>query len=485
MATFMFFNPYIQSTIAQLWATHMYATMNVSATDSTGNVYVTGSYSNPLTIYNADTTTFGTLASDGSNDAMIIKYNQTGTAQWAARIGGPNIDSGNGIAIDSTGNVYVTGIYGSNPITIYNADTTTFGTLTSAGLYDAFIVKYNQTGTAQWATHIGGTGSDSGSSVSVDSTGNVYVTGSYISNPITIYNADTTTFGTIVNSGSNDVFIVQYNQTGTAQWATHIGGTGYDSGLSVSVDLTGNVYVSGTYISNPLTIYNADTTTFGTLVNSGSTDAYIVKYNQTGTAQWATRISVIYSLGNQIATDSTGNVYVTGSYSNPLTIYNADTTTFGTLTSAGASDAFIVKYNQTGTAQWATRIGGTNIDSGNGIATDSTGNVYVTGTYNSNPLTIYNADTTTFGTLVNSYIGKVAIFIARYNSYGTAQSSTRINSNNNESIYAISAGPNGSLYIVGVIGGINPMTIYSFDGTVGGTLTSSTNDGFIVRYVNS
>jgi hypothetical protein len=201
-----------------------------------------------------------------------------GTVQWATRIAGTGSDEGNGISVDGSGNSYVTGSYSSNPLTIYNANGSTFGTLSNSGSSDGYIVKYNTSGTAQWATRIAGTGGDYGNAISVDSAGNCYATGSFFSNPLTIYNADGSTFGTLTNSGSNDLYMVKYNTSGTAQWATRAAGTSGDRGNATSSDGSGNSYVAGNFASNPLTIYSADGSTFGTLTNSGSNDAFIVKY---------------------------------------------------------------------------------------------------------------------------------------------------------------------------------------------------------------
>jgi hypothetical protein len=143
-----------------------------------------------------------------------------------------------------------------------------------------YVVPSGALGFAQWATRIAGTGSDVGQSISVDSSGNSYVTGVYNSSPVTIYNSDGNTYGTLTNDGSNDTYIVKYNTSGTAQWATRIGGAGGDdTGSSISIDSSGKLYVTGTYVSNPVTIYNADGSTHGTLTNSGGNDVFIVKYD--------------------------------------------------------------------------------------------------------------------------------------------------------------------------------------------------------------
>jgi len=138
----------------------------------------------------------------------------------------------------------------------------------------------------------------------------------------------------------------------SAQWATRCGGTVSDTGTSIAVDSAGNVYITGSYDSNPLTVYNSDGTLSGiTLPNSGSAECFIVKYNTSGVAQWATRCGgTVFDIGNSIAVDSSGSVYITGYYESNLTIYNTDGTSSGiTLPNSnfGSADCFIVKYNTT------------------------------------------------------------------------------------------------------------------------------------------
>jgi hypothetical protein len=205
-----------------------------------------------------------------------IYSNRPGFARGAARKAGTSNDAGYGVSSDSSGNICVTGFYSSSTVTIYNADGSTFGTLPNSGDADAFIVKYNSAGMAQWVACIAGSSTDIGFEVSMDSSGNIYVTGFYYSSPVTIYNADGTTFGTIANSGGADAFVVKYNSAGKAQWGTHIGGSGDDLGYSINA-VYGNIYVTG-YGNSAVTIYNADGSEFGTLPNLGDNDVFIVKY---------------------------------------------------------------------------------------------------------------------------------------------------------------------------------------------------------------
>jgi hypothetical protein len=246
-------------------------------------LYVTGYYgSNPLTLYNSDGSAFATtLPFSGVRSCFIVKYNTSGTVQWGARIAGGGTDQGQAISVDGSGNLYVTGLYTSNPLTLYNSDGSAFGTtLANSGSNDCFIAKYDTSGTVQWGARIAGTGNDQGWGISVDGSGNLYVTGYYASNPLTLYNSDGSAFATTLPfSGSNDCFIAKYDASGTVQWGARIAGTGSDQGYGISVDGSGNLYVTGLYASNPLRLYNSDGSAFATtLPNSGSNDCFIAKY---------------------------------------------------------------------------------------------------------------------------------------------------------------------------------------------------------------
>jgi len=271
---------------------------NGVATDSSGNVYVTGGTKGGL-----DGNT-----SAGDTDLFVIKYNSSGTKQWTKQLGSSGRDSANGIAIDSSGNVYVTGV--------------TFGGLdwnTSAGANDLFLVKYNSSGTKQWTEQLGSASSDFANGVATDSSGNVYVAGA--------------TYGGLDgNSKKNsDLFVVKYNSSGTKQWTKQLGTSSRDYAYGVATDSSGNVYVSGV--------------TYGGLdgnTSAGNSDLFVVKYNSSGTKQWTKQMgssSRDYDYG--VATDSSRNVYVSGD-------------TYGGLdnnTNAGYNDLFVVKYNSSGTKQ--------------------------------------------------------------------------------------------------------------------------------------
>ena len=281
-----------------------------------------GTYVGTLTI--GSTTLDGT----GNGDVFVAKYDTSGTDQWARSIGGTGPDYGYGIATDSSGNVFVTGRYRGGTIT-FAPDTT----LTNAGPYtdDAFVAKYDTSGTVQWARGFGGGDYDNGYGIATDSSGNVYVTGGFTGS-VTIGPGTTLTGSEFFENA----FVAKYDTSGTAQWAKGITGQFTNArGYGITTDSDGNVYVTGYYY--PTATFAPGTT----LTSVGSYDPFVAKYDTSGTVQWATSIDGTGSdNGYGIATDSGGNVYVVGDYTNgSITIGST------TLTSAGTTDAFVAKYS--------------------------------------------------------------------------------------------------------------------------------------------
>jgi hypothetical protein len=321
---------------------------NSIAIDSSGNSYVTGCFQG--------TASFGdtNLTSSGCADIFIAKLNSNGNWLWAHKAGGTSPDYGYGIATDSSGNSYVTG---------YFEGTASFGTitLTSSGYIDIFIAKLDSSGNWLWVKKAGGTNYDGGYGIAIDSSGNSYVTG---------YFQGSASFGTITltsNSNSRDIFVAKLDSSGNWLWAKQAGGTSPDYSYGIAIDSSGNSYVTG---------YFWGTASFGTttLTSSGDIDIFIAKLDSSGNwlgAKQAGGTSNDYGYG--IAIDSLGNSYVTG--------YFEGTASFGTttLTSNGGNDIFVAKLDSSGNWLWAHKAGGTSNDLGYGIDTDSSGNSYVTG----------------------------------------------------------------------------------------------------------
>ena len=428
------------------------------ATDSLGNVFITGSHGAALTLFNRDGTAGPVIPfAGGSTDCFVSKYLPDGTVSWAARIASVIGDEvGYAIATDTSGNVFITGSYTDAP-TIYNQGPSGTGvvTLPYVAGSDVFVAKYNSIGDVQWAARIAGTGSDIGNGIATDSSGNVLVTGNYTTG-VTIYNA--TTLGgasatTLPSTASTDCFVAKYSSAGAVVWAARIAGTGSDIGNGIATDSSGNVLVTGSY-GAALTIYNqgAAGTSGATLPFSGGTDAFVAKYSSAGAVVWAARIAGTGSdFGRGIATDSSGNVVVTGYYNAALTVYNqgAAGTVAVTLPLAGGNDCFVAKYSSAGAVVWAARIGGAGGDIGYGIATDPSGNVLVAGSYNA-ALSLYNKGGSGPSTTLAYAGGGNDCFVAKYSSDGNVLWATRIASSlGNDFGFGIATDPSGNVLVTG------------------------------------
>lgn len=435
------------------------------STDVSGNVYITGTYTAAgIRVYNSDDTIFTTMPHDGSIHTFIVKYNQGGTPQWARRVGGNSV-SATGITTDLSGNVYITGNFSGRPI-LYNADHLTFAaapaslfTMTGASSEytdsnAAFILKYDTAGTPQWGRQMGGGAFELSYAIFTDSSGSVYASGFSTASTLRFYGALASTQISANFVGHRDGFIVKYNTEGVPQYVRRIGGINFDDSiLSISIDPNDNIYVCGETDCTSITIFNTDNTTTFQTVNMGSFSraGFVVKYNNTGTPQWARKMTApsrqVRAIG--ISTDSLGNAYVVGTYdTSTVTIFDSDnSSTFATLTNSGSLDTFVVKYDTTGTPQWARKIGGSGFQQATGISTDSNGNVYVTGQYTFATNVFGEDNVSVFAALTLS--GESDSFVVKYNTTGTPQWARKIGGAQSDRTLAISTQSNGTTYVVG------------------------------------
>jgi hypothetical protein len=344
------------------------------AVDGSGNVFLVGDVGADF------------IEANPTGDAGFIrKYDLNGNTVWTRQItasGGGAIAFG--VATDSSGNSYVTGY--------------TIGVLdgTNAGGVDAFVRKYDSAGNVTWTRQFGTSGSEWGYSVAVDSSGNVYVSG-----------ATSGAFPSNTSAGNNDSFVRKLNSSGTAQWTRQWGTTAADRATGVRVNGSGSVYVisdiggdgelrtlspsTGADVwASPGTIVttggddargvavssNGESVvtgyTGGDLAGTsagGGADVYVRKYGATGSVVWTRQFGTSASeYGTAVVVDGSGNVYVSG-YTNGAI----------TGTNAGGSDAFVRKYNSSGTVQWTQQFGGPNNDETDGLAADGSENLYIAG----------------------------------------------------------------------------------------------------------
>jgi hypothetical protein len=364
------------------------------AVDDAGNTYVTGyTTSTDFPTMNPLQPTY----SGGNWDAFVTKINTTGSALvYSTYLGGSDWDAAYGIAVDGAGNAYVTGSTGSTDFPTMNPLQPTYG----GGYDDAFVSKINPVGSALvYSTYLGGSGSDGGSGIAVDSTGNAYVTGNSTSTNFPTMNALQSTYG-----GNGDAFVSKLNSSGSALvYSTYLGGRQGDWGSGIAVDSAGNAYVTGSTYSTNFPNKNALQP-----INHGHSDAFVAKLNSSGSAFiYCTYLggrSTDYSLG--IAVDRAGSAYVTGqTISTNFPTKNALQPVNG-----GDVDALVTKINPAGSALvYSTYFGGSGADGGSSIAVDSTGNAYVTGNSTSTNFPTMNPLQPANGGSADAFVAKIFI----------------------------------------------------------------------------
>jgi hypothetical protein len=427
------------------------------AVDSSGNAYVTGYTSS--TDYDVTPGAFQTT-NGGLADVFVTKLNATGTALvYSTYIGGSGYDGGYAIAVDGSGNAYVTGLTTSTNYDVTPGAFQTTKSTTDPTESDVFVTRLNATGTALvYSTYIGGSGEDRGNAIAVEGSGSAYVTGWTRS---TDYDVTPGAFQT-THGGGYDVFVTKLNAAGTALvYSTYIGGSGGDEGYAIAVDSSGNAYVTGLTDSPD---YDVTPGAFQTTNGGGFGDVFVTKLNAAGTALvYSTYIGGSgFEVGRGIAVDSSGNAYVTGPTSS--TDYDVTPGAFQT-TNGGEADVFVTKLNAAGTALvYSTYIGGSGDDYGSAIAVDGSGNAYVAGiTYSTDYDVTPGAFQTTKG-------GGVDVFVTKLNATGTALVySTYIGGSNDDVGYAIAVDGSGYAYVTGYTESTNyDVTPGAFQTTFGG-----------------
>lgn len=312
--------------------------------DGLGNIYVIGTVNGALP---------GNTKS-GNSDAMILKFDTNGNNIWARQWGGGSVSSSglHGIAIDSSNNIYVTGY----------TDGALDGT-TSKGYTDTFIAKLDTNGNKLWAKQYGSSFTDYPYGISIDSNGNIYVTGNTGGN-----------FEGNTKIGGSDGFLLKVDSNGDTIWSKQFGVSAsanrYVYGSSISVDNSGNIFLSG-YANGSLNgcAYN------GVAFDNGGMLAYpayafFAKLDSVGNFLWTKEFGAGNSTsGDSIKVDSSGNIYLAG-------------TSYGSLDGYalfGGNDIFLAKYNQDGEKQWLQQWGSSWWDSVANISIETNGDIFISG----------------------------------------------------------------------------------------------------------
>jgi hypothetical protein len=357
---------------------------NCMTMDEEGNIYIAGTVmSANFPVVNA----FQPTRPGGWGDAFICKISNDGSQLiYSTYLGGSNSDNIHGIAVDGSGNVVVVGTTASTDFPLKNALQPNFG---GSFVGDAFITKIDASGSNLiFSTYLGGSDAEMGEDIAIDKEGNIIVTGGTWSKDFPVVNAYQSTIGG--GTFPQDAFITKLSPSGRQLiFSTYLGGQSLfgDHGKAITVDLSGNIYVSGHTTASNFPVVHPFQAEFGG--GSGTGDAFIAKFSHSGNLIYSTYLGGAQDeSGNGIAVDRYGNMYITGTTNssdfpikNPIHYKGSDM--FG-------SDAYITKLKQDGSdLVYSTYLSGERTDVGYDIQVDHNGNAYVTGyTYSTNFPTI-------------------------------------------------------------------------------------------------
>ncbi len=436
-----------------------------------GNLYVTGytaSTDFPVTGGAAQASNGG-----GTYDAFLARYNASGSSlSFCTYFGGSGSDQGIKLSLDAAaGNVYVVGNTTSSGLATTGAYHSTNG-----GSTDMFLARFSNTGTKLWVTYIGGSGTESANSVTLDGSSNVYVGGSTTSTTASTIIAGGSPYQSAYGGGINDGYLAKFNSGGTMQWATYYGGSAEDEVNDVVCDGTGNLYLVGdTKSLTGIASTGAAQVSFG-----GGTgyDAMLACFTTggSGARSWGTYLGSSGSdLGNGIAIDQSNNIYVTGNTSSTDTIpYGlAYQSTFG----GGLQDAFLAKYTNAGARIWGTFLGGNSIDYGQGVNVDVFGNIVVGGA------TISSTGFSTPYAYQTSIGGGVDAFVSKFNTWGQNIYTTYFGASGTDYAYGITTDAGSSVTIAGLTNSTSGLsTAGTIQSSIGGG-SGTYHDGFMANFL--
>ncbi len=409
---------------------------NGVATDGSYNVIVTGELNGTADFGG------GPLTSGGNADVFLAKFDINGAHLWSKRFGGALNQIGYSVAANASGGIAITGDLNG---------TADFGggLLTSAGNTDVFVARFDAGGTHSWSKRFGDATVQTGTSVAMDGAGNVIVTGEL---------SGTADFGggPLTSAGGVDVFVAKFDASGNHLWSKRYGAASDQLCNSVDVDGSGNIFITGEL--NGTTDFGG-----GPLTSAGNTDIFLVKIDANGNHVWsksfgATQSQICYA----VSTDGPGNAVIVGEL--------RGTTDFGggVLTSAGAADIFVVKFDTNGNHLWSKRFGAAGNQSGFSVVGYGSGGVAITGQF---------SGTTDFGGGPLTSAGGQDAFLVKLDAGGNHLWSQRFGDPQTETGYSVAVDGWGDVVFTGRFAGV-----INFGGA---PLTSAGGyDAFLTKFID-
>ena len=344
------------------------------AIDSNNNIFIAGATAGSLGNPNA-----------GNSDTWIAKYDSQGNLLWNQQLGTPDLDRFQGVATDPNGDVYLAGSTLRTVEGSFNIDS------------DAYLAKYDSQGNLLWNQQLGSpSGSEEPIGVVTDLNGDLYISGSTRGTP---------------GGGGSSAWLAKYDSQGNLLWNQPLAASGAEISAGLAVDNSGNLYLSGVRDQ----------------ASDGNGDALLAKYDSQGNLLWSQQLGSAeaeYDYSQAVTTDSIGNVYISGGTNGSLGGGNA-----------GQNDAWVAKYDSQGNLLWTRQLGTAGNDSSDAIATDSEGNVYLSGFTN--------------GTLGEANAGGGDAWVAKYDTQGNLLWIEQLGSPQRDDSQGVGVDSNGNLYLSG------------------------------------
>ena len=449
-----------------------------------GNVYTSNTFQTP------------NIYTTSSNVSAVMNTTSIYTTSGAGV--GVGTNSGIGASLQIQGNVFSSNAFQSANIIAPQANVQVLNTLSIQGISGGIPV-----GTAQGWSTIPGNSDERAQACATDASGSIYMAGYYSSTSgVTLKNLDSTGSNSSLTlpataGSTSDAYVIKWDRDGFCVAFATLPGNSTDYGYAITVDAANSVYMSGRYNSASFVIKNLNATGSSSSVSlpatSGVDTAFIVKWDSTGTCVGASTLS---GVGTGVGTDAALNIYMCGYYinSSPTTIKNIDATgSASTVTlpaNTGSFDGFLIKWNSTGTCVGCSFLPGNSADICNGIAVEPSGNVYVTGYYNSSSYELRNiaAINSPSGITLPSVTTGAAAFLIKWNQAGTCTSFGVISGTVVCLGLGVAVASDGTVYINGFYNDNTTINLPNLGATVStstinmGASSSGTNDAFVVKW---
>jgi hypothetical protein len=390
-----------------------YSTVYSVRKDASGNKYVLGDFEGTVDFDPGPAQ--DKKRSTKTEKIFLTKFDQTNNYLWTKRLGGIELNGGSSLHIDAGGDLYIATTFISN--TDFDPSALT-QTLSSNGDKDAALLKVNSNGNYLWCRRVGGAGEDFGTSITTDTSGNIYFLGDFSS----VANCDPGGSPTyITSSGGLDVFMIKYSSSGSLIWTKSFGGKKDDNINGATSDQSGKIILTGGFRDtcdfdpgiNTYTLASTDP------LNLGSDAIFVVKFDQLGSLIWAKQYSGDGpEWGQSVVSDKNDDILVTGSFGSSGLNFGT-----GTISLGGSTDVFTLKLDGNGVTAWAFSFGDIYSDYGHSVCVDDSDNVYCSGYF------IGNVDFDPATPVASHTASNVCAYVAKYSPAGSYMWSKQVTGN--------------------------------------------------------